>query len=85
MKLLTIKQTSQLLQLSRWTITEMLESAALPGIILREGKIKKVWRIREEDLVAWIAAKESATRQSIANNNAVLQRAAGESNGTARI
>ena len=64
-KLLDIKETGARLGLSRWTVADMLESGALPGIILKSGRRKKVWRIREEALQAWITAKEQETKKMI--------------------
>jgi excisionase family DNA binding protein len=65
MKLLDIKETGERLGLSRWTIAEMLESGALPGIILKSGRRKKIWRIREDILEKWIEARELETRKMI--------------------
>jgi excisionase family DNA binding protein len=65
MKLLDINQTAEQLGLSRWTITSMLESGALPGVILKYGKRKKVWRIREDALQKWIEQREADTKKQI--------------------
>jgi excisionase family DNA binding protein len=64
-KALTIKQASEQLSLSRWTVTALLESGALPGFVVKTGKRKKIWRVREDALERWIADKESETRKQI--------------------
>lgn len=63
--MLTIAEAGERLGLSRWTVSSMLESGQLPGLVLKSGKRKRVWRIREEALQAWITAKEVETRKSI--------------------
>jgi excisionase family DNA binding protein len=65
LKLLSITEAGSILGLSRWTVTTMLKSGQLPGIILRAGRRKKVWRIREEALQTWIAAKEAETKKIV--------------------
>jgi len=65
MKLLSIKQVAETLGFSRWTVAEMLERGSLPGIVLKSGKRKKVWRVSEQALQKWIEAKEAETRKSI--------------------
>ena len=49
--------------LSRWTIAAMLESGALPGFVLRTGRKKKIWRVREDALLSWISTKEAETQK----------------------
>jgi excisionase family DNA binding protein len=65
MKLLSIKQTAAVLSLSRWTVSAMLETGALPGIVLKNGKRKKIWRVSEQALQKWVEAKEAETKKSI--------------------
>lgn len=69
MKLLTIEQTAELLLTSRQTVNRMIAEGALPAILLRSGKRKEAWRIREEVLERWLlqhekqAAQESGARR----------------------
>jgi len=65
MKLLSIKQVAETLGFSRWTVAEMLERGSLPGIVLKSGKRKKVWRVSEQALQKWIEVKQAETRKSI--------------------
>ena len=65
MKLLSIKEVSSALSLSRWTVAQMLESGALPGFVLRSGKRKTIWRVSEQALNRWIERKENETRKRI--------------------
>jgi excisionase family DNA binding protein len=67
MKLLSIKEVAEILGLSRWTITEMLEQGSLPGIVLKTGQRKKIWRISEQALERWITAKEKETARKKIN------------------
>ena len=38
---------------------------ALPAILLKAGKKKKIWRIREELLQRWIEQREAETKKMI--------------------
>jgi excisionase family DNA binding protein len=62
---LTIKQASEQLSLSRWTVTALLESGSLPGFIVKAGKKKRIWRIRADVLEQWIVAREVETKKQI--------------------
>ena len=62
---LTIKQASELLSLSRWTVTELLESGSLPGFVVKQGKRKKIWRVREDALERFITDREAETKRRI--------------------
>ena len=66
----TIAETAAFLGLSRWTVTEMLESGVLPGIVLRTGRKKRIWRISESALMKWLQAKEAETKKRINNRGA---------------
>jgi len=68
-KALDINAAAELLDLSRWTVTAMLESGALPGFIVKAGKRKKIWRIREDALEQWIAAREAETKKQIVGSS----------------
>lgn len=46
----------------------MLEQGSLPGIIVKAGKRKKTWRIRESALTEWVAAKEAETKKLTQGN-----------------
>jgi len=70
MKLLTINQAAEILILSRWTISAMIESGSLPGIIVKTGKRKKIWRISEQALQKWIETREQETRKMVQGSNA---------------
>jgi excisionase family DNA binding protein len=63
--MLTIKEGAAMLKVSRWTFTAMLESGQLPGVILRTGRRKRVWRIREDALQKWIEQREQETKKLI--------------------
>jgi excisionase family DNA binding protein len=65
MKLLTINQAAEILVLSRWTVSEMIESGSLPAFIVKTGKRKKIWRIREQALQKWIDTREQETRKMV--------------------
>jgi len=65
-KLLDVKQTAQTLGLSRWTVTSMFEQGSLPGFVLKSGRRKKIWRIREDALQRWIETRERETKTQIA-------------------
>ena len=51
MELLTVEETASMLKLSTYTIREMLNQNKLPGI-----KVGRQWRIREQDLLTFLAA-----------------------------
>ena len=74
MRLLSIEQVSEVLGLSRWTIAALLERDSLPGIVVKSGKRKKIWRVSEQALQKWIEAKEAETKKSIqSRSNRKLQ------------
>jgi excisionase family DNA binding protein len=58
MNLLTIKQVAEYLQLSRWTVMDMINDGKIPAICLRSGKRKKLWRVRPEHLERWVTQLE---------------------------
>jgi excisionase family DNA binding protein len=60
-KLLTIEQTAEHLQISRQTATRMIADGQLPAILLRSGRRKKVWRVRPEALERWLTEKEKSS------------------------
>src|SRR5262245_49701670 len=62
MKLLTPKQVSEQLAVSRATAQRMIVEGIIPSIVLRSGKRKKIWRVRPEQLDKWRASKEKASR-----------------------
>jgi excisionase family DNA binding protein len=68
MKLLTINQAAEILELSRWTVSEMIETGSLPAIVLKTGKRKKIWRISEQALQKWIETREQETRKMVQGN-----------------
>lgn len=49
MELLKVREVAELLQLSNNTITKLLRKGALTGL-----KVGKLWRIREDDVLAYI-------------------------------
>jgi excisionase family DNA binding protein len=61
MKLLTPEACAEMLAVSRSTVLRMIADGALPAVMLRSGRRKKVWRVREEVLEKWV--KERETRQ----------------------
>jgi excisionase family DNA binding protein len=71
MKLLTINECAETLKFSRWTVTELLETGALPGIVLKSGRRKKVWRVRESELERWLTAREQETKKLISGERAL--------------
>ena len=74
MRLLTLAQTAEQLQVSGQTIGRMIAEGTLPAILLRSGKRKKAWRIREEVLERWLlqhekqAGRESTARRKELNS-----------------
>jgi excisionase family DNA binding protein len=62
MKLLSIEVVADVFGISRQTVGRMITEGALPAICLRAGKRKKIWRIREEQLNAWVLAHEKKSR-----------------------
>jgi excisionase family DNA binding protein len=62
---LSIDEAAAMIGLSRWTVCKMLEEGALPGFVLRTGKRKKIWRIREDVLQKWIEQREQETKKLI--------------------
>jgi excisionase family DNA binding protein len=69
----TIAEVAAFIGFSRWTVTTMLETGQLPGIILRAGRRKKIWRISEQALQKWIEMREQETRKMVQNGNRKLQ------------
>ena len=65
MKLLSVDQVADVLGISRWTVAEMLQSGSLPGIVLKSGRRKKMWRVSEQALQKWIDQKEAETKKSV--------------------
>jgi excisionase family DNA binding protein len=80
-KLLSIKESAEVLKLSRWTVTEMLESGQLPGVILRAGRRKRIWRIREADLEKWITQREQETKRMLHSTRPALAVVGGGQDG----
>ena len=72
-KLLSIKQVAEVLGISRWTVAEMLQHGALPGIVLKSGKRKKMWKVSEQALEKWVATREAETKKSIQDNGRKLR------------
>ncbi|MDP2651989.1 MAG: helix-turn-helix domain-containing protein [bacterium] len=68
MKLLTIKQAAEQLQVSGQTIGRMIAEGTLPAILLRSGKRKRVWRVREEVLERWLLQREKQAGRDIAGS-----------------
>jgi excisionase family DNA binding protein len=62
-KLLSIDAVAEYLDISRQTATRMILEGALPAILLRSGRRKKVWRVRPEALESWLKEREGGTRQ----------------------
>jgi len=49
----------------------MLENGQLPGIVLRAGRRKKIWRVSEAALTKWIEKREMETKKRIGNAGAL--------------
>lgn len=58
MKLLTPKNVAEILSVSPSTVIRMCVDQVLPSIVVRRGRKKSTFRIREETLQRWINAKE---------------------------
>lgn len=58
MKLLSVEAVAEKLDVSRQTIQRMIDSGALPAILVRSGRRKKLWRVRPEQLDDWFSQKE---------------------------
>ena len=57
-QLLTVGQVAFKLQLHESTIIKLITGGSIPALCVRGGKRKKTFRVREEALERWIAAKE---------------------------
>jgi excisionase family DNA binding protein len=57
--LLTVREASQFLAVSRSTVDRLIACGSLPAILLRSGKKKKTFRIREEALERWLRQREN--------------------------
>jgi excisionase family DNA binding protein len=68
-KLLTINQAAEVLILSRWTVSEMIENGSLPAIIVKKGRRKTIWRISEQALQKWLETREQETKKLIQGSN----------------
>jgi excisionase family DNA binding protein len=53
-KLLTIEEVSAVLSVSRATVNRMIVDHQLPAVCLRSGRRKKILRVDETDLQAFI-------------------------------
>jgi len=60
-RLLTVPEVADRLRLSIFTVRELLKEGRLHGF--RLGGTKSGWRVREEDLQAFIEARRSEARQ----------------------
>ena len=54
----TVGQVAYRLQVSESTVIRMVEAGSLPGICIRSGRRKKIWRVRPEVLENWMRTKE---------------------------
>lgn len=59
MNLLTPEKVAEVLSISRSSVRRMIVEGQVPAILLRSGKRKKVWRIREETLDQWLRQRET--------------------------
>ena len=62
MKLLRADEVSVILDVSRSTARRMMLDGTLPAILLRSGKRKKIYRVRESELERYVLSLE---RQSV--------------------
>lgn len=58
MKLLSIREVGQVLGVSPATAHRLVTSGALPSLVIRSGRRKKLHRVRQEALNQWVAARE---------------------------
>lgn len=58
MKLLRPAEIAQVLAISRSSVMRMIDEGQLPAVMLRSGKRKKTYRVREEVLEKWVLSKE---------------------------
>jgi excisionase family DNA binding protein len=65
MRLLTPESVAETLSVSRSTVLRMIADGALPAVVLRRGKRKAVYRIRQEALERWVMSRE---RQGTVNS-----------------
>ena len=56
--LLSIEQVADVLGVGRSTVTRMINGGDLPAVLVRSGKRKKLYRVREQALERWITARE---------------------------
>jgi excisionase family DNA binding protein len=61
MRLLTPEIVAEQLAVSRSTVLRLIADGALPAVLLRRGKTKTIYRVREEVLEKWV--KDRETRQ----------------------
>ena len=57
-QLLTVGQVAFRLQLHESTVIKLITTGSISALCVRTGKRKKTFRVREEALERWIAAKE---------------------------
>ena len=53
-----VNQVAYRLQVSDSTVIRMIEAGALPAVCIRSGKRKKIFRVPEAALDAWIKSRE---------------------------
>lgn len=58
MRLLTIKATAAILEVAPITVVRLFDSGALPGVVLKQGKRKRIIRFRDETLQKFITGRE---------------------------
>ena len=56
MKLLTVKEACEVLNVSQSTLLRMIQTKAIPVVVLRAGPRKHLYRFRPELLEKWVAA-----------------------------
>ena len=56
MKLLTVKEACEVLNVSQSTLLRMIQTRAIPVVVLRTGPRKHLYRFRPELLEKWVAA-----------------------------
>ena len=73
MKLLTVKEACEVLNVSQSTLLRMIQTRAIPVVVLRAGPRKHLYRFRPELLEKWVAAHTVEARGGSRKANSVGQ------------
>jgi len=63
--LLTPNDVAKRLSLSSCTVLRMIENGELPGVVIRQGKRKKTYRVYEQAFERWLKSKAVTTARHL--------------------